>query len=142
MKQKIQNFIDFVESPKLTEQVDKLNELESKLISLLEICNQLGSKQGKDLEKEFDYKEIRKNISESFKELNKYNDTLEVCDNVGSSEIVIGDALDDLTDIVKDLKESLTFQNEKDIESHLKLSFELHFKTHIINLLRYLNFYF
>lgn len=140
MTQEIHNFIDFVENPNLIDQVDKLNELESKLISLLQFCNKLDSRQGKDLQKEYDYKEIRKKISQNFIELEKYNDTLEVCDNVGNSELAVGDALDDLTDIVKDLKESLTFQNEKDINSHLLLAFKLHFKTHIINLLRYLNF--
>jgi hypothetical protein len=85
-----------------------------------------------------DYDEWRKIVSKNFSELGLYNDVLEIRDNIGETELATGDAIDDLTDIVKDISNALSLKKEKDTISSLKMDFEFHTKTHIINLLRYL----
>jgi hypothetical protein len=126
----------FIEHPP---KENKLRILEKKLITIYMICFDLKNTQGKDPKIKIDYELTRNNISPNFKELGFYNDVLEIRDNLGNTEFTTGDAIDDLTDIVKDLKESLTLEKEKDILSNMKLDFETHFKNHLINLLRYIN---
>jgi hypothetical protein len=132
----VKDFIDFIEHPP---KENKLRILEKKLITIYMICFDLKNTQGKDPKIKIDYELTRNNISPNFKELGFYNDVLEIRDNLGNTEFTTGDAIDDLTDIVKDLKESLTLEKEKDILSNMKLDFETHFKNHLINLLRYIN---
>jgi len=135
----VRNFIEFIETANTLEENEKLFQLENKLIDLLQFCNTIESdQQGKTLKNNLIYYKIRETISTNFPTLDTYNDTLEIIDNVGETELVTGNSIDDLTDIVLDLKESLLFPHEKDIKAHIKLSYQLHFQNHIINLLRYL----
>lgn len=78
-------------------------------------------------------------VSKNFPEFGYYNDVIDLKDRIEETELAIGDAVDDLAVVVKDIEESLNLGFEKDILANIKLTFELHFKEQIIKLLRYLN---
>jgi hypothetical protein len=128
-------FIDFVKNPPLN---NKLELLEKHLIEYYSICINLNTRQGKMSKLNSDYDAIRLYISANFEEFGYYNDVLEIKDNLNETELVVGDAVDDLTDIVKDTLNALDLKKEKDVISSIKMDFEFHTKQHIINLLRYL----
>lgn len=135
----LNKFIDFVEIPNKLSEDEKNQQLEFELINLYLLYLNIETKQSKDLKKKFDYNKEREIILKNFKHLGYYNDTLEIDDNIGETEITVGDAIDDLTDIIISLKEALSYKHEKDTIGHLKLSFEFHTREHMINLLRYIN---
>ena len=54
-------------------------------------------------EPEFDYAEIRQNVKTNFPEFDWYSMVLDLNEMKPNVEIGTGDALDDLTDIIKDL---------------------------------------
>jgi flagellin-specific chaperone FliS len=139
IRNNLAKFIEFIENTSTGSEDEKINKLENELIDLYKLCLNLEAKQSKDLKKNFKHDEIYAIVGKNFPSFGYYNDTLEINDNIGESEHIVGDAVDDLTDIIISLKESLSFSKEKDVIGHLKLNFEFHIKEHIINLLRYIN---
>ncbi len=82
-----------------------------------------------------DYKAIRRNVESNFPKFGFYNTVLE------DESIGIGDAIDDLTDIIKDL---LTvqwyFENTTETNAlwHFKFLMQSHSEQHLVDLLKYL----
>jgi hypothetical protein len=136
---RLKRFILFIENPVDLNETEKLDHLESELVNLLLIGTSIKGRQSKNLKTYCNYEELRVTISNNFPQFGFYNDTLEIGDNIGETEFIVGDAIDDLTDITMTIKEALSFSKEKDTIGHLKLNFEFHLKSHIINLLRYIN---
>ncbi len=136
---RLKTFIQFIEYPGDLNQTEKLDHLESELINLLLIGTSIKAQQSKKLKKNYKYEELRAIISINFPQFGYYNNTLDISDKIGETEFTVGDAIDDLTDITIIIKEALSFSKEKDTIGHLKLNFEFHTKSHIINLLRFIN---
>jgi len=91
---------------------------------------------------ENDYLAIRKAAEERFPKWGYYNMPKDVTQNVAESELVAGDAIDDLTDIVNDLKMVLwSYQNEAEVNAlwHLQDSYLGHWRWHMRNLQVYLH---
>ena len=93
---------------------------------------------------EFDNTEllkIRENIESNFPNFGYYKIPNEIAEIENESENLIGDSVDDLSDIILDLQEikwRAKNTSENDSKWFFKLIFESHTKNHIINLLNYL----
>ncbi|NAY93457.1 DUF5063 domain-containing protein [Muricauda sp. JGD-17] len=131
----LKDFVDFVNNPIGD---NKLDRLENYLIQLYDFCLKIEIRQGKDLKTRSNYNELREVVNKNFGELGHYNDVLEIKDNLGRTELIKGDTIDDLTDILKDLTNALKHKKEKDVLATVKVDFEFHTKSHIINLLRFI----
>lgn len=87
-----------------------------------------------------EYSETRKKVEKRFPKLGFYNLALDVTENIGTSDVVTGDAIDDITDIVKDLLDvQWRFENTSDNDA--LFNFEFSFRTHWGRHLRILQFY-
>lgn len=90
---------------------------------------------------ENDFPAIRKAVEKTFPEWGYYNVAGSITENVGASEEVhVGDAIDDVSDIVNDLKMVLwSYQHESEEMAiwHLLYSYKMHWRGH----LRSLQFY-
>ena len=131
----LKDFIDFIQNPP---EEDKIEKLEDHLIKLYDIGLNIEYRQGKSPKPKSNYADLRVIVTQNFNELGPYNDVLEVKENLGKTELVTGDSIDDLTDIVKDITDALTLRKEKDILAVIKMDFEFHTKSHILNLLRFI----
>lgn len=88
------------------------------------------------------YQNIQENIKSNFPEFGFYNIVLNPKDNISGAEIVLGDAIDDLNDIIIDLLEvkwRLENNSFDDGIWYFKFIFENHTKFHILGLLNYLH---
>jgi len=91
---------------------------------------------------ENDYPEIRKAAEKCFPSWGFYNVAGEVTQNVGNCEIHVGDAIDDVTDIINDLKMVYwSYQNESEEMAtwHLLDSFNNHWRAHMRSLQFYVH---
>lgn len=89
-----------------------------------------------------DYRALRECIAPLFPSLGFYNEALHLTDKVGESELSIGDALDDLTDIARDMHSVLfCWENtsEEDALWHFRFGFENHWGLHLRSLQLYLH---
>lgn len=93
------------------------------------------SDDGAELEPAIDsYETVRKRVSTRFPRLGFYNLASEVESKVGESDCMVGDAIDDITDIYRDLSEAeWTWQNSTEQEAiwALKFSFDTHWERHL-----------
>ena len=90
---------------------------------------------------EFDYKEIYRNVKSNFPELDWYSIVLDPNKFEPNVQTAIGDALDDLTDIIKDLSEvnwRKKNTSETDAHWHFELFMRTHSEQHLVDLLKYL----
>jgi hypothetical protein len=93
-------------------------------------------------EPEFDYAEIRKNVKSNFPNFDWYSMVLNLNEMQPNVEIGIGDALDDLTDIIKDLlavKWKMDNTSEMDALWEFDFSMRTHSEKHLIDLLKFIN---
>ena len=91
---------------------------------------------------ENDYPAIRKAAESRFPNWGFYNTPKDVTGNIAQTEILTGDAIDDITDIVNDLKMVLwSYKNENEINAlwHLLDSYNGHWRWHMRNLQVYLH---
>jgi hypothetical protein len=89
----------------------------------------------------FDYEEIRRNVSDNFPILGYYSTVLNPNDVEEETEIGTADAIDDLSDIIKDLLEvRWRMQNTslKDAVYHFEFSMRTHSEKHLLSLLGHL----
>ena len=94
-----------------------------------------------DNEPNFDDIEIRKNVKSNFPDFGWYSMVLDLNKIEPNVEIGSGDALDDLTDIIKDLlvvKWKMDNTSEKDALWEFKFSMRTHSEQHLIDLLRFI----
>jgi hypothetical protein len=123
---------------------DNLKELEIALMKLykeyLELEDQFDEKEYLDPPK-FEYDSIMKIVARNFPRLGYYNKVLNVTENIGIPEYGVGDACDDLADIIKDLMEvrwRLKNTSTADAIWHFKFLFKAHSGMHLVDLLKYL----
>lgn len=86
------------------------------------------------------YPNIRQNVESNFKDFGTYKMVLEINDLV-NDEIGIGDAVDDLSDIIKDLLEVKWRIENNSINDGLwffNFIFNAHTEEHVINLLNFI----
>ena len=91
---------------------------------------------------ENDYQVIRKIVEKRFPTLGYYNTSRDVSEHLETSEIIIGDAVDDISDIVGDLLDVLwCFENtsKNDALWHFENSFRSHWGRHLRELQLYLH---
>ncbi|RJS21196.1 DUF5063 domain-containing protein [Corallococcus sp. H22C18031201] len=91
---------------------------------------------------ELDYQVLRASIEPLFPGLGLYNEALNIADSVGESALSLGDALDDLTDITRDLRDVLFYWEHTSEENalwHLRFGFESHWGQHLRSLQLYLH---
>jgi hypothetical protein len=88
-----------------------------------------------------EYSEIRQNVTSNFKGFGLYKTILDINDIDNLKENAIGDALDDLTDIIRDLLEIKWRIESNSLADGLwffELIFYTHTQQHIIDLLNYM----
>jgi hypothetical protein len=91
---------------------------------------------GREMPEE-DYSAIRKAAEQSFPNWGFYNVAGQVTGNIGSSEVLVGDAIDDVADIINDLKMVFwSYQNESEEIAiwHLLDSYANHWRGHMRSL--------
>ncbi len=88
-----------------------------------------------------EYSEIRQNVTSNFKSFSLYKTILDINDIDNLKENTVGDALDDLTDIIRDLLEIKWRIERNSLADGLwffELIFYTHTQQHIIDLLNYM----
>jgi len=125
---------------------EKEKDLEHHLIQIYNSYFQYGYDFDENEYSKFDnsnHQNIQENIKSNFPEFGFYNVILNPFDIVDSKmEIVLCDAIDDLNDIILDLLEvkwRLENNSYNDGIWFFKFIFTNHTKSHILNLLNYLN---
>ncbi|TXE13815.1 DUF5063 domain-containing protein [Seonamhaeicola algicola] len=91
---------------------------------------------------EFNYNEIKENVKSNFTDLDWYSTVLDLNKMEPYVEIGIGDSIDDLSDIIKDLlvvKWKMENTSEMDALWEFNFSMKTHSEQHLIDLLKYLN---
>ncbi len=89
----------------------------------------------------FDYKETRKIVESNFPDLGWYHSLFESHKIFEEADLATGDAIDDLTDIIKDLLEirwRFENTNEKKALWYFELLMRIHSEQHLVDLLKYL----
>ena len=123
---------------------DKIQDLRKLLVGVYsEYLNTKPKFDETDYEDEpdFDYNDIKENVKSNFPDLDWYSMVLDSNKMEPNVEIGIGDALDDLTDIVKDLlavKWRMENTSEIDALWHFEFSMRTHSEQHLIDFLKYL----
>ena len=87
------------------------------------------------------YDVVRKRVSSRFPDFGFYNKASDVTSSVGEADCIVGDAIDDLADIYRDLAEfSWLWSNSTTQEAiwALKFSFDTHWERHLRELQIYL----
>ncbi|MHC4989503.1 MAG: DUF5063 domain-containing protein [Planctomycetota bacterium] len=87
------------------------------------------------------YEEVRRRVVRSFPQLGYYNIPAMICDSIAQTEIHVGDAVDELADIVRDLEDALWCLAEGGpAEGTLQFDFgyHCHWGEHLANLRWYL----
>ena len=94
-----------------------------------------------DDEPNFDYESIKKNVVANFPEFSWYHSVWECHKIIPNADLVTGDSIDDLTDIIKDsLEVKWCFENttEKNAKWHFYDLMRIHSEQHLVGLLKYL----
>ena len=92
-------------------------------------------------EPDFDYKEIRKNLLGNFPDFGLYHVAYDCHLIKKDADLIMGDALDDLTDIIKDmLAVKWKYENTSIDDAKWEFDFSMrnHSERHLVNLLKYL----
>lgn len=133
---------------KLDNKNDVLKKLLVKIYSIYLNTEDVESVKEINVKLELSYQDIRKNVESNFPKFGYYIDVFDIHKikyQKGEDKPVIksglGDTIDDLTDVVKDLLEiKWIFENISVKESQWQLRFLMraHLEEHIVNLLKYL----
>jgi len=138
----INEIVKYGLEPNLTT-TDKEKELEKNLVKIYNLYFDIKYKFDETEYVEFDkteYADIRKNVTSNFKDFSFYKTVLDINDIDNLKENEIGDALDDLTDIILDLLEIKWRIENNSLADGLwffELTFYSHTQQHIIDLLKY-----
>jgi len=90
---------------------------------------------------DYDYKSHYNKIKNNFPTLGYYNTVSDISKNINSTSIVIGDSIDDLTDIHIEIKTILWLWENTSVANALwqfKNGFDFHWGSHLRNLQVYL----
>ena len=126
------------------ESENKTDEIQKLLVCLYaEYLSLIAYFDDSDFEEEpdFDYTQIRKNVESNFPEFGYYHSVWDSHKIVEDADLITGDAIDDLSDIIKDMLEikwQLENTNQKYSEWCFKDIMRIHSEQHLVNLLKYL----
>lgn len=126
------------------EHTDKEKDLEKNLVALykkyFEIKFIFDEKDYADFD-DLGLKNIRENVSSNFPSFGFYHNLAELHKLENKADLVVGDAVDDLTDIILDLLE-IKWRAETNSESdawwYFELIFYSHTQQHLIDLLNFM----
>lgn len=139
----INEIVKYGLEPNLTT-TDNEKELEKNLVKIYSLYFDIKYKFDETEYEEFDqteYADIRKNVTSNFKDFGFYKTVSDIEDIDNLKENTIGDALDDLTDIIRDLLEIKWRIENNSLTDGLwffELTFISHTQQHIIDLLKYM----
>jgi hypothetical protein len=143
LRKLIDEITEFGINPKV-ELTDKTDVLKKLLVGIYsEFLNVEFEFDETDFEEEpdFNYNEIKENVKSNFPDFDWYSMVLDLNKMEPNIEIGIGDALDDLTDIIKDMlvvKWKMDNTSEMDSLWEFEFSMRTHSEQHLIDLLKYL----
>lgn len=89
-----------------------------------------------------EYATLRTIVSPRFRKLGYYNVALDVSDKIGETSLGVGDAIDDICDIARDLEEVRWRWENTSVEDalwHLEFGFGSHWGKHLRDLQLYLH---
>ena len=135
LRELIDKITEFGINPKveLTDKTDVLKKL------LVGIYSEYLNVEFEFDETDFDYNEIKQNVKSNFPDFDWYSMVLDSNKMEPSIEIGIGDELDDLTDIIKDLlavKWRMENTSENDALWTFEFSMRTHSEQHLVDLLK------
>ncbi|RZK48838.1 MAG: DUF5063 domain-containing protein [Pedobacter sp.] len=139
----INEIVKYGLQPNLTV-TDKEKLLERNLVKIYDLYFDIKYKFDETDFPEFDKSQlpdIRQNVSSNFKDYGYYKTILDINDVKNLKENAIGDAIDDLTDIITDLLEIKWRIENNSLDDGLwyfQLIFYGHLQQHILDLLKYL----
>ena len=139
----INKIVKFGLEPKLTE-VNKQESLEKNLVKIYSMYFDVDHKFDEKDYEEFDsqkFPNIRHNVESNFENFGFYKTILDINNFENHQEDAIGDAVDDLTDIIKDLLEVKWRIENNSLEDGLwffNFIFRSHTQQHILDLLNYI----
>lgn len=139
----IKKIVKFGLEPKLTE-VNKQESLEKNLVKIYSMYFDVDYKFDEKDYEEFDsqkFPNIRQNVESNFENFGFYKTILDINNFENHQEDAIGDAVDDLTDIIQDLLEVKWRIENNSLEDGLwffKFIFRSHTQQHILDLLNYI----
>ncbi len=143
LRKLIDKITEFGINPKV-ELTDKTDVLKKLLVGIYsEFLNMEFEFDETDYEEEpdFDYNEIKENVKSNFPSFGWYSMVLDLNKMQPDVEIGIGDALDDLTDIIKDLlvvKWKMNNTSKMDALWEFEFSMRTHSEKHLIDLLKFI----
>ena len=123
---------------------DKEKKLEKNLVKIYQLYFDIKYKYDETDFPEFDkteYSDIRQNVTSNFKDFGFYKTILDIEDIDNLKDNAIGDAIDDLTDIIIDLSEIKWRIENNSLADGLwffELIFYAHTQQHILDLLNYM----
>ena len=141
LKKLLEEITEFGINPKV-ELTDKTDTLKKLLVGIYyEFLNVEFEFNEKDYEDEpdFEYNGILENVKSNFPDFGWYSMVLDSNKMEPNIEIGIGDELDDLADIIKDLLEvkwRMENTSEKDAIWYFELLMRTHSEQHLVNLLK------
>jgi len=141
LRELIDKITEFGINPKV-DLIDKIDVLKKLLVEIYsEFLNLEFEFDETDYNEEpdFDYNEIKKNVKSNFPDFDWYSMVLDSNKMEPDVEIGIGDEIDDLIDIIKDLlavKWRMENTSEKDALWHFELSMRTHSEQHLVDLLK------
>ena len=143
IKETIKDFLDLVlkEEPALEDLGILIAALDKLAISVNYVDFEFDATKYPDAP-ETNYQLIREKVQKKFPNLGYYNIPKDVSENLVKSEIIVGDAIDDISDIVGDLSEVLwCFENtsKNDALWHYQNSYLSHWGRHLRELQLYLH---
>jgi hypothetical protein len=126
-------------------ETDNINRLEYLLVNLYRQIIDLPEESDDNIEiqhPDFNYNEILGFVKLNFPSFGEYNEVFNSVEDFVNPEVTIGSALDDLSDIILDLstvKWYLDNSLENEAIWQIKFSFDIHFKHHLLGLLKYIH---
>jgi hypothetical protein len=143
LRKLIDEITEFGINPKveLTDKTDVLKKLLVGIYSEFLNVEFVFDETDYDEEPDFNYNEIKENVKSNFPDFDWYSMVLDLNKMEPNIEIGIGDALDDLTDIIKDMLVvmwKMDNTSEKDSLWEFEFSMRTHSEQHLIDLLKYL----
>ena len=141
LRELIDKITEFGINPKV-DLIDKIDVLKKLLVGIYsEFLNLEFEFDETDYNEEpdFDYNEIKENVKSNFPDFDWYSMVLDSNKMGPDIEIGIGDEIDDLIDIIKDLlavKWRMENTSENDALWHFELSMRTHSEQHLVDLLK------
>ncbi len=139
--QTIEEIIKLVEAEQLQSRESRFLSLLDKLAYQISETSPSDPPVGEEIP-ENDYPAIRKAAENAFPNWGLYNVAGQITQSIGMSEVHVGDAIDDVTDIINDLKMVYwSYQNESEEMAtwHLLDSFNNHWRAHMRSLQFYVH---